>query len=370
MRKSDVATAGSGPAVPPREGGFFTYHGIWAPGVRLFRSLRFSAKAVILSLAFLVPLLALLGWQLSTQYEQSMQARKDATRQHVEIAHGILVWAHGLETAGTLSREQAQQLAQRSISGLRYDKVEYFWINDMQARMVMHPIKPELNGKDLSGMKDPSGFALFQGFVAKVHAEGKGFVGYLWPRPGSEQPVAKISYVHGFEPWGWIIGSGVYVDDVRAAFVHQLMIDSAIVAAALLVAGYLFLSFFRVMDGGLKETRRHLRAMTDGDLATSPHAWGRDEAAELMRDLSVMQDSMRGMVRRVRSCSDQIVASSAEIASGALDLSARTEAAAASLEESAASMEQISATVKTTSDHTEEASHLARRNARELLKGK
>jgi methyl-accepting chemotaxis protein len=366
MHRSDPSAAvdhsANGPA-RDRDEGFFAYHGVWAPGVRLFRALRFSAKAVILSLAFLLPLLTLLGWQLSTQYEQSMQARKDATRQHVEVAHGILVWAHGLETAGTLTREQAQQLARRSISGLRYDKVEYFWINDMQARMVMHPIKPELDGKDLSGMKDPTGFALFQGFVAKVRGEGKGFVGYMWPRPGSEQPVEKVSYVHGFEPWGWIVGSGVYVDDVRNAFVRHLTIYSVIVASALLLAAYLFMSFFRVMDGGLRETRRHLRAMTDGNLTTSPNPWGRDEAAQLMNDLRRMQDSMRAMVLRVRGSSDQIVASSTEIASGAMDLSARTEAAAASLEESAASMEQISSTVKTTTDHTEEASRLARHNA-------
>ncbi|HOA95184.1 MAG TPA: methyl-accepting chemotaxis protein [Quisquiliibacterium sp.] len=360
---SDVPDHDSASNRRDRNDGFFAYHGVWAPGVRLFRALRFSAKALILSLAFLLPLLTLLGWQLAEQYDQSMQARKDATRQHVEVAHGILAWAHGMETAGTLTRDQAQQLARQSLAGLRYDKVEYFWINDMQARMVMHPIKPELDGKDLSGMKDPTGFALFQGFVAKVRSEGKGFVGYMWPRPGADQPVEKVSYVHGFAPWGWIVGSGVYVDDVRTAFLRHLTIYAVIVAFALLVAAYLFTSFFRVMDGGLKETRRHLRAMTEGDLTTSPHPWGRDEAAQLMHDLRRMQDSMRAMVLRVRTSSDQIVASSTEIASGAMDLSSRTEAAAASLEESAASMEQISSTVKTTSDHTEEASRLARHNA-------
>ncbi|HPA91610.1 MAG TPA: cache domain-containing protein, partial [Quisquiliibacterium sp.] len=292
---SDVPDHDSASNRRDRNDGFFAYHGVWAPGVRLFRALRFSAKALILSLAFLLPLLTLLGWQLAEQYDQSMQARKDATRQHVEVAHGILAWAHGMETAGTLTREQAQQLARQSLAGLRYDKVEYFWINDMQARMVMHPIKPELDGKDLSGMKDPTGFALFQGFVAKVRSEGKGFVGYMWPRPGADQPVEKVSYVHGFAPWGWIVGSGVYVDDVRTAFLRHLTIYAVIVAFALLVAAYLFTSFFRVMDGGLKETRRHLRAMTEGDLTTSPHPWGRDEAAQLMHDLRRMQDSMRAM---------------------------------------------------------------------------
>jgi methyl-accepting chemotaxis protein len=144
---------------------------------------------------------------------------------------------------------------------------------------------------------------------------------------------------------------------------QEIMVFSAILAAALLVAGYLFLSFYRVMDGGLKETRRHLRAMTDGDLTTSPHPWGRDEAAQLMIELRNMQQSLRSMVVRVRQSSEEIVRSSAEIASGANDLSARTEQAAANLEESASAMEQISSTVRTTSDNTDEAARVARHNA-------
>jgi methyl-accepting chemotaxis protein len=352
-----------------RNSGFFAHHGIWAPGVRLFRMLRFTSKALIISLAFLLPLLGLLGWQLKTQSEQAMQTRMNATRQHVEIAYGLLVWAQAQEAAGTVSREQAQHLAIDAVSKLRYDGKEYFWINDMQPRMVMHPIKTELDGKDLSGVKDPNGFHLFNEFVAQVRKAGKGFVAYQWPKPGSDQPVDKISYVQGFEPWGWVIGSGVYTSDIRETMVRELAWVGGVVAAALLFAGYLFLSFYRVMDGGLKETRRHLRAMTEGDLTTSPSPWGNDEAAQLMLELRNMQESLRRMVSRVRMSSDDIVSSSDDIASGAMDLSGRTEQTAANLEESAASMEQLSSTVKSTAEHTDEASRVARHNAEVAAQG-
>ena len=345
------------------DGGFFAHHGLWAPGVRLFRALRFASKAAIISLAFVLPLLGLLGWQLKTQAEQSLHARQDSTRQHVEVAHGIVVWAHAQETSGKLDRAQAQQLARQAIASLRYEGSEYFWINDMQPRMVMHPIKPDLDGKDLAGFKDPNGFALFNAFVATVREHGQGFVAYQWPKPGSDKPVDKISYVKGFEPWGWVVGSGIYIGDLREALQRQIAWDAGVVALALMLAGYLFLSFYRVMDGGLKETRRHLRAMTDGDLTTSPSPWGNDEAAQLMLELRNMQDSLRSMVTRVRRSSDEIVHSSSEIATGAMDLSARTEQAAANLEESAASMEQISATVKHSADSTAEASRVAAHNA-------
>jgi methyl-accepting chemotaxis protein len=175
--------------------------------------------------------------------------------------------------------------------------------------------------------------------------------------------------VQGFEPWGWVLGTGVYVDDLDLQWQHQLLLDAIIVLISMLMASYLFFSFYRVMAGGLKETRRHLHAMTAGDLTTSPSPWGHDEAAQLMLDLRRMQESLRNMVLRVRHSSDEIVHSSAEIASGAMDLSARTEQAASNLEESAASMEEISSTIKLTSEHTEEAAQVAQHNAKTATQG-
>jgi methyl-accepting chemotaxis protein len=358
---SRVSTAAGGRVVSTRpqvKTGFFAYHGVWAPGVRLFRALGFSTKATII----VIPFLGLILWQLDHQATEALKSRKDATRQHVEIAYGILAATHKQEASGQLSRDQAQALAKQTIAQLRYEGNEYFWINDMQPHVVMHPIKPELNGKDASGIKDPNGLPVFTAFVDRVRESGKGFVAYQWPKPGSDKPVDKISYVQGFEPWGWVIGSGIYIGDVREATLRQMTWMSGVVAAALLLAGYLFLSFYRVMEGGLNETRRHLRAMTDGDLTTSPSPWGRDEAAQLMLELRNMQESLRGMVSSVRRSSHEIVQSSGEVATGAMDLSARTEQTAANLEQSAASMEQISATVRSSADHASEAAHVAAGN--------
>jgi len=349
--------------------GFFQYHGIWAPGVRTFRNLRFATKALIISLAFMLPMLALVGWMLKTEFDNSIQSRMNATRQHVEIAHGFLVWAHSQETSGQLTQTQAQALAKQVIGNLRYDSKEYFWINDVQQRMLMHPIATELNGKDMTGTKDPNGFAPFQAFADTGRNGGKGFVSYQWPKPGSQQPVDKVSYVYGFTPWGWVLGSGVYVDDLYSTLVYELTIAILGGLVSTVVAGYLFLSFYRVMDGGLKETRRHLRAMTSGDLTTTPHPWGKDEAAQLMIELHAMQDALRTMVLRVRRSSDDIVHSASEIASGAQDLSRRTEHTASNLEESAASMEEITSTVSNTTQHTQDAAQMAQHNAQVASNG-
>ncbi|MFO1340277.1 MAG: methyl-accepting chemotaxis protein, partial [Burkholderiaceae bacterium] len=144
---------------------------------------------------------------------------------------------------------------------------------------------------------------------------------------------------------------------------------AAVVVAGLLLAGYFFASFYRVMDGGLKETRRHLLAMTEGDLTTHPRPWGHDEAAELMVALGQMQTSLRSIVRDVRDSSDEILHASSEIANGAMDLSSRTEQTAANLQETAASMEEISGTVRNTADHASQAATIARENAGAATQG-
>lgn len=150
---------------------------------------------------------------------------------------------------------------------------------------------------------------------------------------------------------------------------QQAAWTAVVVLGAMTLGGYLFVCFYRVVEGGLRETRRHLRAMADGDLTTSPAPWGHDEAAHLMLELQTMQAALRRMVLRVRCTSDTIVLSSREIAVSARDLAARTELAAANLQESSASMEDIASAVRLTARHAHEASQTARRNAQAAAAG-
>lgn len=177
-------------------------YGIWTPGVMLMRNMVFRVKALFISMVFLVPTLGLIAWMMQNQTDQALQDRMNSTRQHVEVAHGVVVWAHARQVSGELTQAAAQAMAQQAVSQLRYEHSEYFWINDMTPVVVMHPIKPELNGKNVGGIKDPNGFAMFHGFLDTVQKNGQGFVSYLWPKPGMDLPVGKMAYVKGFAPWG------------------------------------------------------------------------------------------------------------------------------------------------------------------------
>lgn len=122
------------------------------------------------------------------------------------------------EQTGQATREQAQAMAIEHIRQLRYgaDLKDYFWINDMHPTILMHPYRPDLEGKDSSDFTDPSGKRLFTECVRVVKQHGAGYVDYQWQwKDDPDRIVPKISYVKGFEPWGWVIGTGIYVEDVK-----------------------------------------------------------------------------------------------------------------------------------------------------------
>ena len=334
------------------------------------RNLNFQAKALLISIVFLAPMLVLLAWMMMSQTDQAMQNRMNATRQHVEVAHGVLLWAQAREASGELTTQAAQNIAKQAISKMRYDGIEYFWINDMTPAVIMHPIKPELDGKDVSGAKDPNGFSLFVGFADMVRKNGQGFVPYLWPKPGMEQPVEKISYVKGFEPWGWVIGSGIYVDDLRGEQNARLWVACLVLAAVLMVAGYFFYSFYKVNKGGLAVVSQHLNELAAGDLRNRPlQPSGKDEPARLIFDLHRVYDSMHDLIRRVRHSARELEGTSQEVSRASMDLSMRTEDAASNLGEQASAVEEIGTQVSQTAERTQQAAMVASQNSEVAQRG-
>ena len=124
----------------------------------------------------------------------------------------------------TLPEEELKERLREIVEGTRYGKNGYFWINDLDAVIVMHPIKPQLNGKNLYEYKDKGGKQIFKEFAAVAGANGDGFVDYVWPKPGFEKPQPKVSYVKLFEPFGWVIGTGEYVSDVSASLKKEALV--------------------------------------------------------------------------------------------------------------------------------------------------
>ena len=159
------------------------------------------------------------------------------TRHHVEGAVAILAQYQRLEKEGKLPQAEAKRLAADALRAMRWSGNGYVWINDMLPRMVMHPTKPELDGKDLSDYKDNRGNKLFAMVVDRVRSQKSGYVEYWWPIPQSKEDTHNTSFVQGFEPWHWVVGSGVYLDDVSSAFWQRATYDLAWLGVMFLVVG-------------------------------------------------------------------------------------------------------------------------------------
>jgi len=218
---------------------------------------------------------------------QSLKQQRRSELSHLaELALGIAREEHDKVSQGQATDDAARASAAARIAKLRYGNGDYFWINDFAPRMIMHPEKAELNGKDLSGIKDPIGTRVFVAFVDVVKKDGAGFVDYQWPKPGKEAPQPKLSYVVGFAPWGWIIGTGVYIDDLEAQL-WQSIRDVALVGLVVMVLlGAVTLLIARKISTAMVAMTAALTRLGEGDFAIAlPGLTRRDELGDMARSI-------------------------------------------------------------------------------------
>jgi PAS domain S-box-containing protein len=219
---------------------------------------RFSLRIVVPTLLSVLLFVLTIYMVLIPALESSILERKrEMIRELTTSAWNILANFEAQEKGGRLSRSKAQARAVAQIRNLHYgtQMKDYFWINDMHPRMVAHPYRHDLEGQDLTGFADPDGKRLFVEFVDIVRREGAGYVTYRWQwRDDPTHIVPKLSYVKGFKPWGWIIGTGVYLDDVRGEIRQVTGRLAAWSTAILAVIGILL--FFIVRQSWVVERSR------------------------------------------------------------------------------------------------------------------
>jgi len=465
---------------------FFRYHGIWAPGVRLFRRMGFQGKAMVLTAVFLVPI-ALLSWEYFSESGRNIaftsQERKGvvAMRQFVPVLKGIVdirnatrAMAGGFDAAADYQR--ARQTTDKALSAMAaatradndalevqgaLDKLQAAWSAtatakqglDDKGRTVFGPVTQaavellNLIGDRSNLVLDPDidSYYMVNALVLTLPQTMEN-VGQLWGwgtyaaiRGGIGTENEKSWYV-----WDARVKSGI--EDVRAylhrawdanpslkprldlaaldqalalrkvgelavfdanapkpadyyrqgqqtvanlaAFYDQALplLDEllarreahlrnsqlatlVVLVLALLLSSYLFLSFQKVLEGGLREVVFHIDAIRQGNLTTNPRAWGADEVAGLMNNITTLQSALKRIVGQMRISADHIVHASGEIASGSTDLAVRTEESAASLQQQAQTMAHIAQTVQATASTANEASELATNNAEAARRG-
>lgn len=467
------------------DSGYFDHHGPWAPGVKLFRALRFTPKAVLISAVLLVPLVVLFCVYLQKQlddenftrselqgvalikvyapmlrgaidlrnttravagnpalgasidearsgFESSLQACekfladlgdplkfaaslgkvKDAyatarsKNTLLDTSTGGTVWDPVADTAKVIE----QDLADKSNLSLDPDAASYYLqavvtgeVSTIAANLgQLRAWSTWLGSQGGTDSKDERRFAIWDSRVTEhIDTLRDDLSRAIAADPTLSVNLAPLDIVAQyqksvdsavFDQHGgdtkvlWHDGAGALdslfgvdaqvlplLEGLLQARIHGFVRERSmlfvVLGISLAAAAYLFYSFYLVMQGGLNEVKRHLEAMTQGNLTTEARPWGRDEVASLILSLAQMQASLRVIVGQVRNSSDSIVQASSEIALASLDLSGRTERTAADLATDAASMQQVSTAVKDSADHAQEAAALAEGNSAVAVKG-
>ena len=255
--------------------------------------MRFTiAKRLYLLVGVFLIGISVMIFTLNRNASSSLSDQKAAElKSLIDVAVHIAQSNHDAFKAGKMTEEEAMGQTISAIKAMRYRGQEYFWINDMNSVIVMHAAKPELEGKNLATMKDANDVAIFPTFVKTVKADGAGFVGYLWPKPGHDEPVDKLSYVKGFAPWGWVVGTGVYMDDLQSILWSNTKIALIIGGLTMLIglgmAWYTLRSILLPM-GSLK--RAMLRLANNEPINAVPAEGRADELGEMAQAVKTFRD--------------------------------------------------------------------------------
>jgi methyl-accepting chemotaxis protein len=315
-----------------------------------------KAKFRIMIAVSAAGLLAVAFFWIHGEHSGLLTQKLQQTRKLVEVPYSIMEQQYQQEAEGKISRIEAQRRAIEAIRPMRYEGNNYFWINDEHPTMIMHPMKPELDGTDLTSLKDPSDKAVFVEFVKAAQASDGGYVYYLWPKPGAEKPVAKLSFVKRFAPWGWVIGTGIYIDDVDLAWRQSALIAGGLALVCLLplVAVSIATSRSTFLRLGDMVERFKDVAEGEGDLTKRIPITTHDEIGELARWFNVFLDKLQDMIKSISTAAHQVGGASAEVSNTSQRISSNSQETSAQASVVSTTAVQVSQNLQTVATGAEE----------------
>lgn len=377
--------------------------------------IRIGTRVLIIGAASLIGLVLVLGLSIQRLDSALEQGFNNRTQQTLEVAYSQLDRFYAEEKAGRMTRAQAQQSAQEAVRAMRFGEgnKDYFFVLNTDHTMLMHPVKPELQGTNVADKGDANGKLHYREMVAKVAATGSGFVQYDYKMPDGAGTKPKLSYFSGFKPWGWVIVTGVFNEEINAAVRAAAWRLGSVVVFILIALIAVIVAISRSITGPLGQITRRMGTLAHGNAADEiPGIERRDEIGEMAAALQVFRanavakaaaesakaqsdadqqaivatlseklealsdgdltatiaggvpaayqaltdnfnaalGNLRNLISAMAEASHSIETGSGEIASASDDLARRTESNAASLEQTSAALSQMNARLKSSAD--------------------
>ncbi|HEL4246337.1 TPA: cache domain-containing protein [Stenotrophomonas maltophilia] len=261
-----------------------------------FSNLSVRRKLNLLTLLIALGVIALSVIAARMQYLDLTETRKTALKTQVELSYGILQHYHRLAGTGELSEEAAKSAALQALEVMRAENDTYYFnIYDTGYRLLMHPFRKDLVGKDMKDFRTDDGVRIYYDQVEAAKAGG-GFVNYRWAKPGSKGDVEKVAYAGLFAPWNWVVSSGVYMDDVQ----KQALVFTAIMAVSGGVLVLIVLALSWVIGNRIAVPLKQATAVAEGiaggrldsHIGPQPH----DETGRLLEAMSGMQQQLHAVI--------------------------------------------------------------------------
>jgi len=261
-----------------------------------FSNLSVRRKLNLLTLLIALGVIALSVIAARMQYLDLTETRKTALKTQVELSDGILQHYHRLAGTGELSEEAAKAAALQALEVMRAENDTYYYnVYDTGYRLLMHPFRKDLVGKDMKDFRTGNGVRIYYDQVEAAKAGG-GFVNYRWAKPGSKGDVEKVAYASLFAPWNWVISSGVYMDDVQ----KQALVFTAIMALSGGVLVLIVLALSWVIGNRIAVPLKQATAVAEGiaagkldsHIGPQPH----DETGRLLEAMAGMQQLLHAVI--------------------------------------------------------------------------
>lgn len=255
-----------------------------------------------------------------------------------------------LVASGAKTLEEAQRDALTVIENLRYSGSEYFWVNNLEGIMVMHPMKPELDNTNVLGIQDPDGKYIFSEFVELARKSGAGTVRYQWPKPGKDMPQPKLSYIVLDKQWGWVVGTGVYVDDLKE--IQRNIYFQVLIMSGIIILFSVVLVLFIVVP--LNKTLKHIILHTDMyknlDFTNSININSKDELGDISKAFDSVSKGLKELLGTMITTSEELNSEARQIAGDMDTLENQAGSTLNSTSDISAIIEETSATTAVVSE--------------------
>ncbi|OXS16598.1 chemotaxis protein [Zobellella denitrificans] len=325
--------------------------------MQFFNHLRLRYKLLAMVASLFIGILLVQASAMAGLRQELLDARKEKVREQVETAVSLI--NHYYERRQELGEAESRRLAKEAVGSLRYGGEGYMWINDMQQRLVLHPMKPEEEGRDMTQVTDADGQYHWQAMVRRVREQQAGFVEYSYIGPQFDRPQQKVSYVQGFAPWGWVVGSGVYLSDINALFWQQAGKSLLLMVLVMVLALAISLVISRSLTFSVERVLEVVRQFGAGNLAVRTGATRRDEIGQLSRGVDAMGEQLCRLLAQVRSAAHTLDGEAQGLSVKSQQTRAGMEAQFAEVDQVATAMNEMNATVHEVARYANDASGAA-----------